>query len=308
MNENYIKLTPKMVLDLAAPHTWVASIFPPLLAICTSVAQGYELSASLALALLAISVLLQSATNAINDYFDFIKGADTKEDNLEASDSVLVYNNVNPKSALYIAITFVVIALALGAYCIYSSGPFCLIIALIGIAASFLYSGGKLPISYLPIGEAISGFVMGGLITYASYNVLTHSISPWILVVAIPLIINIALVMLTNNTSDIEKDIEANRKTLPVLLGRKKSVVLYKALITCSYAAIFLICLAWFSPSLIIFPFLFLVSLPISSRLFSSKFDSQSRIFSMGQICDFNMCVGTFYCLMVLASGIVLSF
>lgn len=304
MTDKYSKLTPMMVLNLAAPHTWVASIFPPLLAVCVAVSQGFHISVSLAIVLLAISVLLQSAVNTVNDYFDYIKGADTASDNLEASDSVLVFNNVNPRSVLWTAIAFILLSLVLGIYCIYMSGPFCLLIAAIGIIVVALYSGGKTPISYLPIGESVSGFVMGGLITYACFNVLTLETSPWILVVSIPLIIDTALIMLTNNASDIEKDIVAKRRTLPVLLGRDKSKVLYQVLVVLSYVAIFAICLTWFTPSLVFYPFLLLTTLPIASRLMRMDLRPESRIFAMGQICSFNVAMGAIYCLMVLGSGI----
>lgn len=303
MKDKYSKLKPSMILNLAAPHTWAASIIPVLLAVCTALSQGYDISVTLSITLLVISVLLQSAVNTINDYFDYIKGADTDSDNLEASDSVLVFNDINPKAALYTAIIFVIVALLLGIYCIYASGFFCLLIACIGICAVALYSGGKLPISYLPIGEVVSGFVMGGLITYACYNVLTLDVCPWILVVSIPIIINIALIMLTNNTSDIEKDKAVNRRTLPTLLGRERSAILYKVLIVLSYLSIFVICLIWFANSLFLYPFLFLISLPFAMRLMKSGLVPKARIASMGQICDFNIATGIMYCLMILSSG-----
>ena len=307
MSNQYSKLTPKMVLDLAAPHTWAASIFPPLLAVCAAASQGYPVSVSLSIVLLLISVLLQSAVNAINDYFDYVKGADTASDNLEESDSVLVFNDVNPRSVLWTSIAFIACALLLGIYCIYMSGPFCLLIAAIGIVVVALYSGGKTPISYLPIGEAVSGIVMGDLITYACFNVLTLETSPWILVVSIPLVINIALIMLTNNASDIEKDVVAKRRTLPVLLGRERSRTLYRTLVFLSYASVFVIALIYFTESLVVYPFMLLATLPNASRLMSMDLKPESRIFAMGQISSFNIAMGALYCLMVLASGMHLS-
>lgn len=291
-----------MIINLAAPHTWAASIAPVLLATSLSIANHFQVSMLLAMCLLAISILLQSSVNTLNDYFDYIKGTDSESDNLEESDSVLVFNNVNPRSALIVALSFIVIALALGIYCIYCAGFLCLIIALIGILITFLYSGGKLPISYLPIGELVSGFVMGGLITYASYNVLTLQTSPIVLVFSIPLIINIGLIMLTNNASDIEKDKLSKRKTLSTLIGREKSTILYKVFILASYISIFAICLVWYPRSLILYPFVILLTLPISIRLMTSNLSPESRIASMGQICNFNIAIGALYPLMILAS------
>ena len=36
---------------------------------------------------------------------------------------------------------------------------------------------------------------------------------------AVPTVLGVGLIMLTNNTCDVEKDVEAGRRTLPVLLG-----------------------------------------------------------------------------------------
>ena len=50
---------------------------------------------------------------------------------------------------------------------------FSVIIALIGAMFVIVYSAGKSPVSYLPLGEIISGFVMGGMIPLAIVDVLT---------------------------------------------------------------------------------------------------------------------------------------
>ena len=92
-------MTPKFALQLAAPHTWPAAIMPCLIACaCASVSTGV-LSASLSLALLAICILMQSSVNTFNDYYDYVKGADSTDDNVEESDATLIYANINPKAA-----------------------------------------------------------------------------------------------------------------------------------------------------------------------------------------------------------------
>lgn len=82
--------------QLAAPHTWPAAIVPCFLAACAaSVTQG-SISIIMVFVLLAISILMQSSVNSFNDYYDFVKGADSADDGLAADDAVLVYNKVNP--------------------------------------------------------------------------------------------------------------------------------------------------------------------------------------------------------------------
>ena len=110
-------LTLKMAINLAAPHTWPAAIMPTLVALCVA-SNSTPLSVTMSLTLLVIVTLMQSAVNTFNDYYDYVKGTDSEEDNVDASDAVLVYNNVNPKSALALAIGMLVCAFALGIYAI----------------------------------------------------------------------------------------------------------------------------------------------------------------------------------------------
>ena len=59
------RLTPRMAVQLAAPHTWPAAVFPVLVALACAVAETGRASAVMACALLAICVLMQSAVNTV---------------------------------------------------------------------------------------------------------------------------------------------------------------------------------------------------------------------------------------------------
>ena len=228
---SYNKLTPKFAYRLASPHTWFAAIGPSTLGCVYCFFKGYSLSVFEALALILACILMQSSVNTLNDYFDYVKGTDSKSDNLERSDAVLVYEGINPKSALAFGLIYLAIAGLIGLVLILTKNTIIpLWIGLIGAACVFFYSGGHTPISYLPIGEFISGFVMGGLIPLGCVAVATGAWHFEVLIFALPLIISIGLILMSNNGCDIEKDIEANRKTLPVILGREKTKKIYKSL------------------------------------------------------------------------------
>lgn len=301
--ETYEALTPKMAWFLAAPHTWPAAIVPVFIAAGAACATTGSLSVSLTCTLLIICILMQSAVNTLNDYFDYVKGADSADDNVEESDAILVYNNVNPASALRLAVSFLVLAFALGVYAIYVAGWIPLAIGLAGALIVVLYSGGKTPISYLPIGEAVSGFVMGGLIPLACYQVLTQEFSWLVLVWALPTIIGVALIMLTNNTCDIEKDVEAGRRTLAVRLGRKRSVSLYHSLVYAWILAVVVILGLWFTSGLIVVPFMVLAAYPLLKALLANPIRPETRIGAMAQICSVNVALGAFYAAGLFAGG-----
>lgn len=304
---SYRPLTPKMAWLLAAPHTWPAAIMPCLVAAAAAYAGTGTLSVTMTCALLVICILMQAAVNTLNDYFDYVKGTDSKEDNVDPSDAVLVYNNVNPRAALALAVGLLIVAFLLGIYAIVVAGWIPLVIALIGALIVFLYSGGKTPISYLPIGEAVSGVVMGGLIPLACYQVLTGSFSALIIVWAIPTTIGVGLIMLTNNTCDVEKDVEAQRKTLAVLLGRNRARRLYHALVFVWIAAIVAVVAAWFPGGLVVMPFMLLAAYPFLNALLHNPLAPSTRIPAMTQICTVNVVLGAFYAAALFASkGIML--
>lgn len=292
-----------MALQIAAPHTWPAAILPALIAMACAAANGYAVSAVMALVLLAICILMQAAVNTFNDYYDYVKGSDSAEDNVDPTDAVLVYNNVNPRSALMLAVGFLVVAFALGAYVIWQAGWIPLAIGIVGAIVVVLYSAGKTPISYLPIGELMSGFVMGGLIPLACYQAITKYFDLIMLVWALPTIIGVGLIMLTNNTCDVEKDIESGRKTLPVLLGRSRARTLYHVLVWIWIALVIVNVLMWFSGGWPVLVFMLAASIPLLKALLSNPLAPPARIGAMAQICSVNIALGAFYAAAVFASG-----
>lgn len=305
LRKPYQHFTVRMAVDLAAPHTWPAAILPALTAVACASANGYTISAVLAIVLLAISILMQASVNTFNDYYDYVKGADSEEDNVDPSDAVLIYNNVNPRSAMMLAIGFLATAFVLGAYVIWVAGWIPLAIGVVGAIFVVLYSAGKTPVSYLPIGEIVSGVVMGGLIPLACYQALTRSFDLMTLVWALPTIIGVGLIMLTNNTCDVEKDEETGRKTLSVILGRRRARRLYHALVWIWLACIVINICVWFTEGWIVLVFMILASIPLLKALLSNPLVPASRIGAMAQICSVNIALGAFYAAAIFAGGTI---
>ena len=303
---SYNRFTAKMAFDLAAPHTWPASIVPVAIAASLAIATGFPISATLTIALLGICILMQSSVNTFNDYYDYVKGTDSSDDDVDPTDAVLIYNNVNPTCALVYAIALLVAAFILGVYVIYHAGPIPLAIGVIGAVFVVLYSAGKTPISYLPLGEAVSGIVMGGLIPLACYQVLTGLLTPLAVLWAVPEILGIGLIMFTNNTCDIEKDAAAHRRTLSVLLNREKARRLYHAITWLWLIAIILIVGIFFTRGLIMLPFLLLSTYPLLKALRNNPLAPQSRQAAMSQICSVNIALGAWYAAAILASNSVI--
>ncbi|MFR8300033.1 prenyltransferase [Gordonibacter urolithinfaciens] len=296
-----------MALQLAAPHTWPAAILPALVAVAAAAATRGGLSVTMAFTLLAICVLMQSAVNTFNDYYDYVKGADSADDNVDPTDAVLVYNNVDPRAALALAVGFLAAAFLLGAYVIWAAGWIPLAIGAVGAVVVVLYSAGRTPISYLPIGELVSGLVMGGLIPLACYQALTGSFDLRALLWAVPTVLGVSLIMFTNNTCDVEKDVQAGRRTLSVLLGRERARRLYHAVLLAWIAAIVALVAVFFTGGLVVVPFMLLAAWPLVGALLKNPLAPPARVGAMAQVCSVNVALGAFYAAAIFASGVVLA-
>ena len=295
MSSTYEPFTLKLAWNLAAPPTWPAAIMPALIAIALSATAQGGIDVLLACVLVVICILMQSAANMINDYLDFKKGTDSLDDNLEADDAVLLHHHIDSKKVLYTGVSLLVVAFLLGIYPIVCAGFVPLLIAFVGAAVVVLYSCGKTPISYLPIGELVIGVVMGGLMPLACCYVLTRTMLPVFVVGVIPCVISVGLILLTNNTCDIEKDRVAHRKTLSVVIGRPSARTLYHGLLALWFAIVLLVVAVWYEGALFLLPFMVLAALPTVMALLKDPLEPASRIGAMSKICTLNVIVGAFY-------------
>ena len=304
----YTTLSPSLAFQLAGPHTWVAAVTPILLVYTyTGITYSGNINFFLALILLIISVAMQSAVNVLNDYFDFKKGTDSLENSSEdAFDAVLVYHNINPKTVLIFAIALLVVAGALGIYLVIITGWPLLVIGILGALAVVLYSAGRTPISYLPIGEFVSGIVMGGLITLASCYVLSGILDLRVLLISLPCIVGIGMILFTNNTCDIEKDILAHRKTLSVVLGRQTAMRIYRATIVFWLLIIIAIVGIFYAPGMPFILLLVLAAFPTLRAILANPLNQKSRDGAMAQIITLNILFIAFYCIALLASTCII--
>ncbi|MHC1682759.1 MAG: prenyltransferase [Clostridiaceae bacterium] len=214
----------KSLIKLMDLRTLVAGITPVFLGSMYS-AYAYKKFNALYFILLIISmILLQSAANMINDFFDFNRGADF---NKSGDEKALVNGDVTPKQVLLIIFFYQSIALTMGIFIAYKTSFYILFVATVGIVISILYAFGPFPISYTPFGEIISGVTMGIGITTTVIYIHSGEFNLTTVLVAIPTVFYIGTILLSNNLSDLEEDKSSGRKTLPILIGVKRSEKLW---------------------------------------------------------------------------------
>ncbi|WP_010097124.1 1,4-dihydroxy-2-naphthoate polyprenyltransferase [Ornithinibacillus scapharcae] len=208
---------------LLRPHTLTASFVPVFVGSMYALnVNDTKFNILVFLAMLIASMLIQSATNMFNEYYDYVRGLDSEES--VGIGGTIVRDGIHPKTVLRLALIFYAIALVLGIYICMVSSWWIAVIGLVCMLFGYLYTGGPLPISTTPFGELFSGFLMGTVIIGISYYVQTGTINSLVIFVSIPVAILIGCIMLSNNIRDLDGDEKGGRKTLAILLGRKNAV------------------------------------------------------------------------------------
>ena len=218
--------------QLTRPHTLTAGFVPVFLG--TALALHYAtFNFLLFLAMLIASLLIQAATNMFNEYYDYKRGLDNEHS--VGIGGAIVRNGVQPKTVLKLAFIFFGIAILLGVYICINTTWWIAVIGAICMLVAYFYTGGPYPIAYTPFGEFLSGFFMGVIIVLISFYIQVGKITTSSVLISIPIMILIGAIMLSNNIRDLDGDKENGRKTVAILIGRKKAIYLLATMFAISY-------------------------------------------------------------------------
>lgn len=219
---------------LLRPHTLTASFVPVFVGTMFAWLEA-PIHITIFIAMLVASMLIQSATNMFNEYYDYVRGLDNEES--VGIGGTIVRDKVAPKTVLGLALTFFGIAMLLGIYICILTTWWIAVIGVICMLFGYLYTGGPLPIAYTPFGELFAGFLMGTVIIGISYYIQTMYLSTDVLIISIPIAIFIAAILLSNNIRDLDGDKINGRKTIAILLGRKNAIRFQAMLFAIAYSA-----------------------------------------------------------------------
>ena len=246
----------------ARARTLPAAIAPVLV----GTALAYELEevfhAGAFIAALLGSILIQIGTNLSNDYSDARRGADA--DDRLGPVRVTAGGLVPPKQVLVATyVTFGLAALC-GVYLVAVSGIELLFVGIASIAAGVLYTGGPRPYGYEGLGE-IFVFLFFGIVAVAGSTFAQLERWPWqAFVLAVPVGLLAAAILVVNNVRDVDSDRRAGKRTLAVKLGRERAQLLYAAMV---YGAYVVAPLPWLAGSLSAWLLLPWLTLPLAVKL-----------------------------------------
>jgi 1,4-dihydroxy-2-naphthoate octaprenyltransferase len=218
----------KIWLLAARPATLSAAVVPVLVGSAAAAAESQFKSLPFAAALLA-AVLIQVGTNLANDYFDYVKGADTA-DRLgppRVTQSGLLAPSVVRTAT---AMTFG-LAMLLGLYLVAVGGWPILAIGLLSIAAGLLYTGGPWPLGYHGLGDLMVFVFFGLVAVVGTYYLHSGAVTANAFAIALPVSFLVTAILVVNNLRDVDTDRAAGKRTLAVRIGRRATRVEYVLLL-----------------------------------------------------------------------------
>lgn len=183
---------------------------------------------------LAFAVLVQIGTNYANDYYDFVKGADTAR--RIGPRRAVASGWVSPAAMRQAMWRVFALAFLVGCGLIPYGGWILLLVGVLSILCGIAYTGGPYPLGYNGWGDLFVfiffGWVATGFTYYVQAGTFSVSLggspgSLWIwLAGAVPGALSTNL-LVVNNVRDAPLDREAGKRTLAVRFGRRMARLQY---------------------------------------------------------------------------------
>ena len=171
-----------------------------------------------AMAALLAAILIQIGTNFANDYFDYLKGADTAE--RLGPTRVTQAGLVSPATMKKAFILTFAAAMLLGVYLVWRGGWPIVLIGLVSIMLGIFYTATPFALGYTGAADLFVLIFFGPVAVAGTYYVQALTVSREAVIAGFaPGFISVAL-LTVNNLRDLEQDRKAGKKTLAVRFGQ----------------------------------------------------------------------------------------
>ena len=210
----------KIWVIAARPKTLPAVIAPVMVGLAFAWREGHFAAIPAVLTVLT-ALLIQIGTNFVNDYFDFIKGADGpgRIGPLRVMQAGMVSESRMRMGIFAVFFLASILALPL----IARAGWPILVIGSISILLAFAYTAGPWPLAYFGMGDIFVLIFFGPVAVAGTYYVQAGTVSPAVLLAGLPMGLLSMAILTVNNLRDIDTDTRAGKRTLAVRFGRNFS-------------------------------------------------------------------------------------
>ena len=204
-------------IGAARPRTLSAAVAPVLVGSALAWHDGAFNPAAAGLCL-GFALLVQIGTNFANDYYDFLRGADTAA--RVGPRRAVAAGLITPATMKRAMIGVFVAAFLLGLGLLAWGGVWLLAIGIASILCGVAYTGGPWPLAYLGLGELVVFIFFGLVAVGGTYFVQAGTLSRDAMLAGVPIGLLAANILVVNNYRDRETDAAANKRTLVVRWGR----------------------------------------------------------------------------------------
>jgi 1,4-dihydroxy-2-naphthoate octaprenyltransferase len=188
---------------------------------------------------LIAAVLMHAASNLINDFDDVRHGVDSPDvPTARYRPHPLMEGRLGLEQVRTAAYLLYFLAAVIGIFLAATRGMLVLFLGIIGTAAGITYTAAPLNYKYKALGEFSVFLMWGPLMVTGAYYVQQQTVSADALLISIPFGALVALVLLANNIRDVEYDRSKGIQTLAIVLGERKGIAVYLALIVAAYLAV----------------------------------------------------------------------
>lgn len=219
-------------LRAARPQTLAASIVPIMVG--ASVALDHQqFRWDTTIVALICALLIQIGTNFSNDYYDYVKGADTDE--RIGFERATALGLVSPNTMLTATIITMTLAFLVGLYLVWVGGWVILVIGILSLLFGILYTGGPFPLGYNGLGDVFVFIFFGIIAVTGTYYVNALEWNKLSLLASLPVGALCVNILVVNNLRDIYQDKLSGKKTFGVLFGEDALKIEYLTLLFLSF-------------------------------------------------------------------------
>ncbi|HVR42153.1 MAG TPA: 1,4-dihydroxy-2-naphthoate polyprenyltransferase [Thermoanaerobaculia bacterium] len=206
----------------ARPKTLTAAVIPVVVGVALAFSATGRVEWVWALLALAGALLIQIATNLVNDAIDYEKGTDDAQ--RVGPIRVTASGLIEARQVKHGAWICFAAAAVVGIPLLIRGGWPLLAIGLASIAAGYAYTGGPYPLAYHGMGEVFVLAFFGPVAVGGTYWLQTLSIAPDVLIAGLAIGMPACVLLAVNNLRDVEGDARSGKRTLAVRGGRRFAV------------------------------------------------------------------------------------
>jgi 1,4-dihydroxy-2-naphthoate octaprenyltransferase len=218
-------------------------------------------------------ICLHASVDLLNDYWDYRRGIDkvTKRTKFSGGTGILPENLLKPKTVYVAGMSFLLLGSLIGMYFVAIRGITIAIILAFAILSIYFYS---IKIVNVGLGELFVA-IKSAMIVIGTFYVQTGLIDMAALYIGIIVGTLSSSVLFVNSFPDYDADRDNGRRTLVIILGKKRGAKLLPLLVSVSYGLIAVGILLGYTKSYSLISF---VSIPVAVRAIRQLEENNQKV------------------------------